>query len=135
MSNRKISELVSCNDCPFRVGENYCGIYNEYLSVTNIGYTVKLDHCSKHRTPVEPDIEDAYLDDIRERFCAIVEFIGDKHTEVAVKLRTHTSTLSFILNRKRYPTVTMLNYMADEYSVNLNWIITGTGKSFIDDKN
>lgn len=52
---------------------------------------------------------------------------------LASELQVHQSTITNIEKGTTYPKVSYLNYFYEKYGLNLNWLVTGDGKQYMEE--
>lgn len=74
------------------------------------------------------------MDGINERFAIIRKNSGLNAKQFAISMDMVPTTVSSIENGNREPSKEVLIKLAERYSINLNWMLTGDGPMFTDEK-
>ncbi|UCH92699.1 MAG: helix-turn-helix transcriptional regulator [Candidatus Aminicenantes bacterium] len=68
--------------------------------------------------------------EIGRRFKEFRKAIGKKQVELAKELHVYQSTITNIEVGKTFPRAHYLYHWQNQYNLNINWIVTGTGDMF-----
>jgi len=78
---------------------------------------------------------DNYLKtNIADRFTIFRKSIGKTQLELATELHIYQSTITNIEKANTLPRINYLHYLYENYKLNIQWMVTGKGKMFVQDK-
>lgn len=70
--------------------------------------------------------------EVGERFKSFRIHKKKSQKVLATELGVHQSTITNIEKGEAFPKVNYLNYLYEEYGLNLNWLVTGKGSHYMD---
>lgn len=72
---------------------------------------------------------------IQERFSKVLKRCNKSASNLAVEINVSHSAIGNVLKGNALPSSKILIPLGDKFNININWLLLGTGKMFIDPSN